>query len=103
MTSHGFSPTVHRVHDDALANTSYLIEVGDGQAAVIDPPRDVEAHFSLARRLGLEIVAVLDTHLHADYLSGSAELAPHGAETIVPLGPTARWSKRGLHGDDGLI
>src|SRR5260370_1778712 len=99
MTSHGFSPTVHRVHDDPLANTSYLIEVGDGQAAVIDPPRDVEAHFSLARRLGLEIVAVLDTHLHADYLSGSAELARHRATTIIARGAAARWARRGIDDD----
>jgi glyoxylase-like metal-dependent hydrolase (beta-lactamase superfamily II)/rhodanese-related sulfurtransferase len=102
MTSRVVSPTVQRLRDDALANTSYLVEVGDGQAVSIDPPRDVDAHLALAGQLDLTIVATLDTHLHADYLSGAAELAAHGAEAIVPRGSGEFWAPR-MVGDDERI
>jgi hypothetical protein len=48
--------TVHALRDDALANTSYLVEVGGGRAVTIDPPRDIEAHVALAERLGVAVV-----------------------------------------------
>src|SRR5680860_986700 len=71
-------PAIHRLRDDALANTSYLLEVDDGHAVTIDPPRDVDRHLELAAHLGVQIVATLDTHVHADYLSGATELAARG-------------------------
>jgi len=95
-------PTVHALHDDALANTSYLVEVGDGRAIAIDPPRDVDRHTGLARDLGLTIVATLDTHVHADYVSGATELALLGAEAVVPRGAAPAWPHREL-GDDEEI
>ena len=102
MTSRVASATVHRLGDQALGNTSYLVEVGDGQAVVIDPPRDVDAHLALARSLGLQIAETLDTHLHADYLSGASELAARGSETTVPRGAAAPWARAAL-GDDERI
>src|SRR5712692_9745425 len=92
MSSCAAPMRVHRLSDEALGNTSSLIEVGDGQAVVIDPPRDVDAHLALARRLGLDIAETFDTHLHADYLSGAAELAARGAKTTVPRGASAPWA-----------
>src|SRR5690606_38849006 len=51
-----------------------------GDALVIDPERDVERYIDMARDNGLKLVAVADTHIHADYLSGSRELVErHGA------------------------
>ena len=57
-----------------LAHASYLI--GDaGEAAVVDPRRDVDTYIDEAREQGLEIRHVIETHLHADYVSGHNELA----------------------------
>ena len=60
-----------RVGKGALA---YLL-VSDGQALVIDPARNIEVYIARARKLGAEIFAVADTHVHADYLSGAPALA----------------------------
>jgi hydroxyacylglutathione hydrolase len=93
---------VHSLHDDALANTSYLVEVGDGLAIAIDPPRDIDAHLALADKLGVEIVAAFDTHVHADYVSGALELAVHGAEAVVPSGASPQWPHRALADDERM-
>ena len=69
---------VHRFVDEGLGNTSYLIEVGDGRAFVVDPVRDVTPYLAAADRLGLEIAFVAETHLHADFVSGGRELAARG-------------------------
>jgi hydroxyacylglutathione hydrolase len=65
-----------------LAHASYLI--GDaGEAAVVDPQRDVEQYLEFARVHGLAIRWVLETHLHADFVSGHVELAERTGATIV--------------------
>ncbi len=57
-----------------LAHASYLI--GDGrEAAVVDPRRDVDIYLEEARQQGLTIRHVIETHLHADFVSGHRELA----------------------------
>jgi hydroxyacylglutathione hydrolase len=93
---------VHALRDDALSNTSYLVEVSDGHAVTIDPPRDVDAHLALADRLGIDIVATLDTHVHADYVSGATELASQGAEAIVPRGSKPDWTHRTIDEDERI-
>ena len=57
-----------------LAQASYLIGDG-GEAAVVDPRRDVEEYLEDARSNGLAIGHVIETHLHADFVSGHRELA----------------------------
>jgi hydroxyacylglutathione hydrolase len=89
-------PRVHALPDDALANMSYLVEVDDGHAVVVDPPRDIDRHRGLAAELGADIVATLDTHVHADYVSGATELAALGAEAVVPAGAKPSWPHRSL-------
>jgi hydroxyacylglutathione hydrolase len=64
------------VRTDGLAHLSYLI--GDrtsGRAAVIDPRRDVDVYLEWARQHGLRITHAVETHIHADFVSGSRELA----------------------------
>jgi len=86
---------VHPIPDEALANTSYLVDVGGGEAVVIDPRRDIDEYIALAEQLGLGIVASLETHLHADFVSGSRELAKTArAEVIAPAGADLRFSHR---------
>lgn len=61
--------------DDGLGNSSYLIaSAGTGLAAVIDPQRDVDRYLQVADGLGLRLSYALDTHLHADFVSGAREL-----------------------------
>jgi hydroxyacylglutathione hydrolase len=75
--SHPSSAVVFEtVRTDGLAHLSYLI--GDrtsGHAAVIDPRRDVDVYQELARKHKLTITHAIETHIHADFVSGSRELA----------------------------
>ena len=64
-----------------LAHASYLIGDG-GEAVVVDPSRDVQMYLDEAAAHGLKIVAILETHLHADFVSGHRELAARTGATI---------------------
>ena len=65
-----------RVLTDGIAAISYLIgDDEEGTAAVIDPRPDVEVYLDLARRCGVSITHIFETHIHADLVSGSRELA----------------------------
>jgi hydroxyacylglutathione hydrolase len=76
---------VQLFRDAGLGNGSYLIEVGAGRGVLIDPDRRVRRYLDAARDRGLEIVGVLDTHLHADFVSGAHDLrAETGAELYEP-------------------
>jgi hydroxyacylglutathione hydrolase len=69
---------------DCLSQASYLI--GDettGRAAVVDPRRDVQDYLDDAAAGGLSIDYVIETHVHADFLSGHLELAAATGATIV--------------------
>jgi hydroxyacylglutathione hydrolase len=74
---------VDRVFTPGLAQVAYLVaDEGAGVAAVIDPRRDVEAYLTWAADRGLAITAILETHVHADFVSGARELA---AATGAPI------------------
>ncbi len=78
--------------DEGLGNSSYLIASEEtGQAAVLDPQRDVDRYIQIAEGLGLRLTYALDTHLHNDFISGSRELAAQagiqvGASSTAELG-----------------
>jgi hydroxyacylglutathione hydrolase len=64
------------VRTDGLAHLSYLIgDRSSGRAAVIDPRRDVDVYLESARQHRLTITHAVETHIHADFVSGSRELA----------------------------
>jgi glyoxylase-like metal-dependent hydrolase (beta-lactamase superfamily II) len=65
-----------------LAHASYLIG-SEGEAVVVDPRRDVEEYLEEARAQGLAIKYVVETHLHADFVSGHRELAARTGAQIV--------------------
>jgi glyoxylase-like metal-dependent hydrolase (beta-lactamase superfamily II) len=65
-----------------LAQASYMIG-SEGEAAVIDPRRDVDEYLDEARAQDLRIRYVVETHLHADFVSGHRELAERTGATIV--------------------
>lgn len=63
-------------YDEGLAQGSYLIGCqATGEAIVVDARRDIQVYLDEAKRQGLRITHVTETHIHADYLSGSRELA----------------------------
>jgi hydroxyacylglutathione hydrolase len=60
---------------EGIAQTSYLVgDDAEGTAAVVDPRPDAEIYLDLARHFGLTITHVLETHIHADFMSGAREL-----------------------------
>jgi hydroxyacylglutathione hydrolase len=65
---------VHAFVDEGLGHSSYVIDLGDGSAAIVDPPRFPIAQQTLVESLGLRLVWTLDTHSHADYVTGSPAL-----------------------------
>ena len=91
------TPFVH----EGLGNSSYLVPLRDGTAAVIDPDRSVGRYIAAADALGLTITHVFESHLHADFVSGACELAATaGATVFAAKGAEARFAHRPLdHGD----
>ena len=74
---------VKRLFEPKLAQTSYLIGcLENREAIVIDPNRDAEQYLKLAESEGVRISHVTETHIHADYLSGSRELASRTGATL---------------------
>ena len=67
---------LERIYDEDLAQASYFVGCqAKGEAIVVDPRRDLDVYLDLAAKNGMKIVAVTETHIHADYLSGTRELA----------------------------
>lgn len=63
-------------YEEKLAQASYLVGCSaTGEAIVIDPNRDIQPYIDTASAQGLRVTAVTETHIHADYLSGTRELA----------------------------
>jgi hydroxyacylglutathione hydrolase len=74
-----------------LAHASYMLG-SEGVAAVVDPQRDVEIYLEEAARQGLRIAHIIETHLHADFVSGHRELAARtGAAIHVGARAEARY------------
>lgn len=68
---------------ECLSHASYLVgDTATGHAAVIDPQRDVSAYLADASEHGLTITHVIETHFHADFLSGHLELSAATGATI---------------------
>lgn len=80
-------------YDDKLAHASYMVGCQRAKEAVIvDPGRDVEQYLKMAEREGVKIVAVAETHIHADYVSGARELADRvGAKLFVSDEGPGEW------------
>lgn len=87
------------VYDSDLAQGSYLIGCQKtGEAIVVDPRRDIQVYLDEAAANQMKIIAVTETHIHADYLSGSRELAKAtGAKLYLSDEGNADW-KYGFEG-----
>jgi hydroxyacylglutathione hydrolase len=87
---------LERYYDDALAQASYLIACEQsGDAIIVDPNRDIERYVRAASARRLRIRYVTETHIHADFLSGSRALAEAaGATLLLSAHGGADWSYR---------
>lgn len=82
-----------RFYHEGLAQASYLVGCqATGEALVVDPNRDIEQYVEAAAREGLRIIAVTETHIHADFVSGARELAlKTGAQLLLSDEGPAEW------------
>jgi hydroxyacylglutathione hydrolase len=81
-----------RYFDEGLAQSSYLIGCErTREAVVIDPRRDVDAYLAAANRHNLTLTHAIETHVHADFVSGACELAARGVRPISGPGAAVRF------------
>jgi glyoxylase-like metal-dependent hydrolase (beta-lactamase superfamily II)/rhodanese-related sulfurtransferase len=78
---------IEQIYTGCLAQGAYFI-VSNGEAAVIDPLREVEPYIQKANKIGAKIKYVFETHFHADFVSGHLDLAEKTGAEIV-YGPNA--------------
>lgn len=74
---------VHEFVDEGLGHSSYVIDLGDGSAAIVDPPRFPAAQEALIDRSGWQLRWTIDTHSHADYVTGSPGLVARRQATFL--------------------
>jgi glyoxylase-like metal-dependent hydrolase (beta-lactamase superfamily II)/rhodanese-related sulfurtransferase len=88
--------------DEGLGHSSYVVGLGGGTALVIDPARFPDRQRSLAAERGWRIAWTADTHSHADYISGSPELAADGATFLASKGAGLEVAHRALRAGEEL-
>ena len=81
---------IEQIYTGCLAQGAYYIE-SDGEAAVIDPLREVEPYLQKAEKSGVKIKYVFETHFHADFVSGHIDLSKKTGAPII-YGPNANTS-----------
>ena len=85
-----------------IAHSSYILAGNDG-CAVIDPQRDVDVYIDEARALGVDITHILQTHLHADFVSGHMDLAEKtGAKIYAPKSANCTFEHIGVSEGDTI-
>jgi hydroxyacylglutathione hydrolase len=91
------------IYDDMLAEAAYLIGCQKtGEAIVVDPERDIDRYIDLAAKHGMRIVAIAETHIHADFLSGARQLAEAtGARLYLSGLGGPNWQYGWLHARSG--
>jgi hydroxyacylglutathione hydrolase len=96
------SPLIVPLVDEGLGNSTYLVDLGDGRALAVDPSRDLRALNDAADTHGLAIAFAAETHLHADFVTGSVQLAAdQGAQVLGSAAGHRLFDHRGLaEGDE---
>jgi hydroxyacylglutathione hydrolase len=86
--------------DDGLGNSAYLLDLGEGRGLVVDASLDLRSVRAAADKRGLRVAYAVDTHLHADFLTGAVQLAAdEGAQVIASARGHRAFPHVGL--DDG--
>ncbi|MGV3658442.1 MAG: MBL fold metallo-hydrolase, partial [Chitinophagaceae bacterium] len=81
---------IKQLYTGCISEAAYYIE-SNGQAAVVDPLRDIDAYLQLAKERNASIKYIFETHFHADFVSGHIDLAGATGATIV-YGPGTQTS-----------
>ncbi len=94
---------LRRLYQEQLAQASYLLGCAETkEAVIIDPNRDVDQYLNAASQEGLHIVAVTETHIHADFVSGAYELASRtGAKLYLSHAGSDTWGY--AYSNDALV
>lgn len=90
------------VPDEGLGNSSYIVDLDDGRVAVIDPVRDPSVYLRHAETRTAGVAYAFETHLHADFVSGSRELAAKGAIVAASGASGLEYPHRPLHSGDEI-
>jgi hydroxyacylglutathione hydrolase len=89
--------------DDGLGNSAYLVDLGNGRGLVVDASRDLRPVRVAADRQGLHVAYAVDTHLHADFLTGAVQLAADdGAQVVASARGHREFPHVGLDDDDEI-
>ncbi len=91
--------------DDALGCASYLVgDPGSGEAVVVDPAFAIEQYLEEAKRRSVRIVRTIETHTHADHLSGHGRLAlEHGIPVSIHPAAEAEYAHDALEDGDEIV
>lgn len=93
---------IEQIYTGCLAQGAYYIE-SNGEAAIIDPLREVNPYIEMAEKRGAKIKYIFETHFHADFVSGHVDLAQKTGATIV-YGPTQmQMGFKAYVGQDGEV
>lgn len=92
---------VEQIYTGCLAQGAYYIE-SDGEAAIIDPLREVNTYINKAQKNGASIKYIFETHFHADFVSGHLELSQKTNAPIV-YGPNANPTFESIIATDGQV
>ncbi len=92
---------IKQLYTSCLSEAAYYIE-SDGEAAIIDPLRDIEEYIKLARERNTAIKYIFESHFHADFVSGHIDLAKATNAPII-YGPKTETAFEATIADDGQI
>jgi glyoxylase-like metal-dependent hydrolase (beta-lactamase superfamily II)/rhodanese-related sulfurtransferase len=90
---------VEQLYTGCLAEAAYYIE-SNGEAAIIDPMRETEPYIELLQKRNAKLKYVMETHFHADFVSGHLDLAQQTGAKLI-FGPTARPNYSSYIAEDG--
>ncbi|HEX8547898.1 MAG TPA: MBL fold metallo-hydrolase [Cytophagaceae bacterium] len=92
---------IEQFHDQGLAHLSYAI-LSQGEIAVIDPCRNPQQYYAFAEKHHAKIIAVIETHPHADFVSGHGEMSEKGIEIYVSKLTGAKYHHKTFNEGDML-
>ena len=92
---------IEQIYTGCLSEAAYYIE-SDGESVIIDPLREVKPYIEKAKENKTKIKYILETHFHADFVSGHVELAEKTGAEIV-FGPHAKTEFKLKQVEDGEI
>ena len=90
---------VEQLYTGCLAEAAYYIE-SNGEAAIIDPMREIEPYMEILKKRGAKLKYVMETHFHADFVSGHLDLAKQTGAKLI-FGPTASPNYSSYIAEDG--